>query len=171
MDQTSQQELMYADDLHVGDSWLSEWREITGEDVADFAHLTGDHDPLHTDASGASSPFGQPIAHGLMGLSVLAGLSTNYPRVATRAFTGVTDWEFTAPIFFGDKVQVLTEVESLEPHGRRSFRVVWFRKLLNKEGKVLQQGRFITLVSRKAPAREAKTPPEDKTQRGKLPPR
>ena len=169
MDQKTEFELLYADDLKVGDSWLSDWREISGDDVADFASLTGDHDPLHTDTTGDSSPFGQPIAHGLLGLSVLAGKSTNYPRVATRAFTSVADWEFKAPIFFGDKVQVLTEVESLEDHGRRNVQVVWFRKLLNEEGKVVQQGRFITLVSRRRPIRKPKA--DGETQRGQLPPR
>ena len=170
MDQTSQKELLYADGLNVGDSWLSDWREISGDDVADFAALTGDQDPLHTDKTGQTSPFGEPIAHGLLGLSVLAGLSTNFPRVATRAFTSVTDWEFKAPIFFGDKVQVLTEVESMEPHGRRSMQVVWFRKLLNEAGKVVQQGRFVTLVSLRRPARRT-TETKEVSQRGQLPPR
>jgi len=170
MDQTTEKELLYADDLSVGDSWLSDWREISGDDVADFADLTGDQDPLHTDKTGETSPFGEPIAHGLLGLSVLAGLSTNFPRVATRAFTSVSDWEFKAPIFFGDKVQVRTAVESMEPHGRRSVQVIWFRQLLNQAGKVVQQGRFVTLVALKQPAaRTAKS--KETSQRGKLPPR
>ncbi len=171
MDQTRQQELLYSEDLSVGDSWTSDWREVSGEDVADFAQLTGDHDPLHTDTSGASSPYGEPIAHGLLGLSVMAGLSTNYPRVATLAFTTVSDWEFKAPIFFGNKVQVVTEVESIEPHGRRASRIVWFRKLLNEDGKVLQQGRLVTLVSSKHRVRAAAGSDEGESRRGKLPPR
>ena len=170
MDQTTEKELLYADDLKVGDSWLSDWREISGDDIADFAELTGDHDPLHTDKTGETSPFGEPIAHGLLGLSVLAGLSTNFPRVATRAFTGVSDWEFKAPIFFGDKVQVKTEVESLTPHGRRSVQVIWFRQLLNEDGKVVQHGRFNTLVSLKQPSRRTADKKEE-SQRGQLPPR
>lgn len=170
MDQTTEKQLLYCEDLSVGDSWSSEWREISGDDVADFAELTGDHDPLHTDTSGASSPYGEPIAHGLLGLSVMAGLSTLFPRVATLAFTTIADWEFKAPIFFGNKVQVVTEVESMEPHGRRASRIVWFRRLLNEDGKILQQGRLITLVSSKSRVRPAaKT--ESESQRGKLPPR
>ena len=170
MDQTTEKQLLYCEDLSVGDSWSSEWREISGDDVADFAELTGDHDPLHTDTSGASSPYGEPIAHGLLGLSVMAGLSTLFPRVATLAFTTIADWEFKAPIFFGNKVQVVTEVESMQPHGRRASRIVWFRRLLNEDGKILQQGRLITLVSSKSRVRPgAKT--ESESQRGKLPPR
>ena len=133
---------LYFEDLSIGDCWLSEWREITGDDVADFAQLTGDHDPLHTD-QGAESPFGQPIAHGLLGLGVLAGLSTNYPKAATLAFVGISDWKFEAPIFFGDRVQVKTEVVEIEKHGRRACRVVWLSKLLNQDNRVVQQGGFI----------------------------
>ena len=170
MQQTTEQPLLYMEDLSEGDSWTSPWREISGEDVADFARLTGDHDPLHTDTSGQSSPFGQPVAHGLLGLSVLAGQSTMFPRVATLAFTEVRNWEFKAPVFFDEKVQVVTEVESLEAHGRRACKVVWFRKLINESGKVVQQGRFVTLVASKSRAK--KEPAEQTpTQRGKLPPR
>lgn len=149
---------LYFEDLSIGDCWLSEWREITGDDVADFAQLTGDHDPLHTD-QGAESPFGQPIAHGLLGLGVLAELSTNYPKAATLAFVGISDWKFEAPIFFGDRVQVKTEVVEIEKHGRRACRVVWLRKLLNQDNRVVQQGRFISLVASKARARRTDQQP------------
>ena len=145
MEPSTATDLLYYEDLQVGDYWVSDWREISGDDVADFANLTGDHDPLHTDQA-IDSPYGQPIAHGLLGLSVMAGLSTNFPKAATAAFVGVADWEFKAPIFFGDKVQVKTQVETIEPHGRRACRVVWFRQLLNEEGRVVQEGRLVTLV-------------------------
>ena len=170
MKQVSEQPLLYQEDLNVGDSWTSDSRMVSADDVAYFARLTGDHDPLHTDISGQSSPFGEPVAHGLLGLGILAGLSTNFPRVATLAFVSVTDWEFTNPIFFGQKVHVVTEIESLEQHGRRACRVVWFRRLVNEQDKVVQQGRFITLVASKSRVKKSSPKPED-TQRGNLPPR
>ncbi len=161
-------EKLYSEDLAVGESWLSDWREVTGDDVADFAELTGDHDPLHTD-QGAASPFGEPVAHGLLGLSVLAGLSTTFPSVATLALVSIAEWKFEAPIFFGDRVQVHTEVEEILPHGRRATRVTWIRKLLNQDGRVVQQGRFISLVATKARAK--RRPAEEKAQHGSLPAR
>ncbi|NNE00600.1 MAG: acyl dehydratase [Pirellulaceae bacterium] len=170
MNPTTQKEPLFFDDLQVGDHWVSQWREVSGDDVADFAALTGDHDPLHTD-QGAKSPFGEPVAHGLLGLSVLAGLSTNFPRVATLALVGISDWQFDAPIFFGDRVQVSTEIEAIEPHGRRAGRVTWLRKLLNEDNRVLQQGRFISLVATKARATRMSRQAETSTQRGTLPAR
>jgi acyl dehydratase len=156
-------EPLYLEDMNVGDRWLSESREITADDVADFALLTGDHDPLHSDQT-LSSPFGEPVAHGLLGLSVLAGLSSAKPNVATLALVGISDWQFEAPIFFGDCVQVLTEIEEIQRHGRRAGRVTWIRQLLNQHGRVVQRGRFVSLVATRARARRLSVQ-EDAPQR------
>ncbi|EMI41598.1 MaoC family dehydratase [Rhodopirellula sp. SWK7] len=145
---------LFYEDLQVGQSWTSPSRPISLEDVRAFSALTGDFDPLHS-ADGddesmeaeANSPFGRPVAHGLLGLSVLAGLSTEYPRAATLALVGITDWQFENPIFFGEIVHVVTEVETVAPHGRRAGRITWLRKLISSDGRLLQQGRFVTLVA------------------------
>lgn len=154
--------------MNVGDRWLSQWREIAPEDVAQFAALTGDNDPLHTDG-GTDSPFGKPVAHGLLGLSILAGLSSERPNVATLAFVSISDWQFEAPIFFGDRVQVCTEIEQIQQHGRRAGRVTWIRQLLNQDGRVVQRGRLVSLVATRARARRLSA--QEETQRGSLPAR
>ncbi len=156
LEPSAETEPLYLEDMKVGDRWLSNSRKITAEDVANFATLTGDHDPLHTD-NGSASPFGEPVAHGLLGLSVLAGLSTEYPNVATLALVGISDWQFEAPIFFGDRVQVSTEIEQIQQHGRRAGRVTWIRQLLNQHGRVIQRGRFVSLVATRARARRLST--------------
>ncbi len=139
---------LYFEDLQPGDMWTSQKREVTAEDVADFAELTGDHDPLHTDQLvAAGSPFGGPIAHGLLGLSILAGLSSTSPNVATLALIGISDWEFDAPIFFGDSVHVVTRVTDVASHGRRAGRVTWLRQLVNQNDRIVQKGVFVTLVA------------------------
>lgn len=145
--------LLFLDHLTVGDQWTSQSREVTAEDVAEFAVLTGDEDPLHTDDSGGS-PFGEPVAHGLLGLSVLAGLSSQKPKVATLALVGISDWSFDAPIYFGDSVRVRTTVESIEQHGRRAGRVTWMRQLINQQDRVVQQGRFVSLVATMARSKQ-----------------
>lgn len=139
---------LYFEDLHPGDIWTSLSREVTAEDVADFAELTGDHDPLHTDQLvAAASPFGGPVAHGLLGLSVLAGLSSTCPNVATLALIGIRDWDFEAPIFFGDVLHVVTRVTDVSSHGRRAGRVTWLRQLINQNNRIVQKGIFVTLVA------------------------
>jgi 3-hydroxybutyryl-CoA dehydratase len=137
---------LFLEDIRVGDRWSSEFREITSDDVEEFAVLTGDHDPLHR-SDGDHSPFGEPVAHGLLGLSVLAGLSSRSPNVATLALVGISEWQFESPIFFGDRVRVVTEIQEIQQHGRRAGRVTWLRQLLNQDDRVVQRGRIITLVA------------------------
>ncbi len=139
---------LYLEDLAIGRLWTSPARTITESDIVSFAGMTGDYDPLHIDHEYArQSPYGKPIAHGLLGLSLMAGLSSNAPRVRTLALVKVTDWQFLHPVYVGDTVHAVTQVESISPRGRRSGEVVWFRKLLNQRDECVQSGRIITLVS------------------------
>ena len=150
---------LYFDELQVGQKWHSPARTVTETDVVNFAGLTWDFDPLHTDHEFArQTPFRQPIAHGLLGLSFLAGLSSTAPRIRTAALVAVTDWKFLKPIFFGDTVHVVTEVTEKRPNGRRTGRVLWKRQLVNQKGEVVQEGTIETLVSTLL-ARPAKTAP------------
>ncbi|MCA9132319.1 MAG: MaoC family dehydratase N-terminal domain-containing protein [Planctomycetales bacterium] len=142
---------LYLEDLEIGSSWTSPARTVTEGDIAAFAGLTGDHDPLHTDHEYArQSPYGRPIAHGLLGVSLMAGLSSTCPRVRTLALVKVDNWEFLRPVFIGDTVHVITQVESICPRGRRSGEVVWFRQLVNQRSECVQSGRLVTLVSSQA---------------------
>jgi 3-hydroxybutyryl-CoA dehydratase len=139
---------LFFEDLQVGASWKSHGRTITEADVVSFAGLTGDFDPLHVDHEFArQSPFGRPIAHGLLGLSFLAGLSSTCPAVHTAAFVAIRSWEFKGPLFPGDTVHVSTEVLEAEQTSKRRGRVVWRRQLVNQQGEVVQDGILETLVS------------------------
>ena len=141
-------ERLFFDELEIGNRWISQARTITETDVVNFACLTGDFDPLHVDHEhAAETPFGKPIAHGLLGLSLLAGLSSQNPAVQTVAFLGIRDWEFHKPIYFGDTIHAVTEVEDLQPKGRRTGLVRWRRELVNQNGDVVQSGILETLVS------------------------
>lgn len=140
------------EELQVGDSWQSNSRTILQSDIQQFANLTGDHDRLHVDEEFASSgPFGQTVAHGMLGMSVLAGLSSTAPLVQTAALVDVQNWSFCKPIFPGDTVFAITEVVGLKPHGRRHGQVSWYRKLINQNGEKVQEGTLVTLVMRRVP--------------------
>ena len=141
-------ECLYLEDLEPGASWTSPARTLTETDIVSFAGMTGDFDPLHVDHEfAASTPYGKPIAHGLLGLSLMAGLSSTCPRVRTLALVRVEDWQFVRPIFVGDTIHTVTQVESIVPRGRRSGEVVWLRKLVNQRGECVQSGKIVTLVS------------------------
>ena len=140
------------EDLQLGDRWTSQERIVLDEDIQQFAALTGDQDPLHIDpVFAANGPFGRPIAHGLLGISFLAGLSSQAPSVQTSAFVSIRSWSFTKPVYSGDRVHVVTEVLDLKPHGRRHGEVHWYRQLINQDGQKVQEGILVTLVSRRVP--------------------
>ena len=99
---------LHFEDLHVGDCWQSRARTITETDVVNFACMTGDFDPLHVDHEFAkSTPFGKPIAHGLLGLAWVAGLGSDSPSVNTAAFLSIERWEFHRPAHIGDTVRAI----------------------------------------------------------------
>ena len=141
-------EPLYFDQLHIGDHWRSRGRTITEADVVAFASLTGDFDPLHMDEEYArNSPHGQRIAHGLLGLSYLAGLNFNCPSVHTVSFIGIREWRFLKPMFFGDTIYGEAEVTDLKPTIQRRGHVVWHRQLVNQRGEVVMGGIVDTLVA------------------------
>jgi acyl dehydratase len=139
---------LFFHDLAVGDEWESPRRTVTEADVVGFAGLSGDFNALHVDHHAARrGPFRKPVAHGLLGLAIASGLASHSPHVATLAFLQIKEWKFLLPIYFGDTIQVITRVHALESRarGRRGL-VTWHRRLVNQEGKTLQQGLTETLV-------------------------
>ena len=103
------------DELVVGEEWESPRRTVTETDVVIFAGLSGDFNPLHIDHTfSKSGPFGRPIAHGLLGMSIATGLSSQAPRIDTMAFLAILEWRFLRPIVFGDTIHAVSKVESLE---------------------------------------------------------
>jgi 3-hydroxybutyryl-CoA dehydratase len=142
------------DQLQVAQRWVSQGRTITETDVVMFAGISGDYNPLHVDHEHArQTPFGRPIAHGLLGLSLVAGLGSHSPNAATEAFLGVRSWDFLKPAYIGDTVHVVTEVVAMTPKSRRRGHVAWKRELLNQHGEVVQSGIFETLVATAAGVR------------------
>lgn len=101
------------EELEVGDAFTTPWRTVDDRDVLGFAALTGDHHPQHVDAGWAArSPFGERIAHGLLVVSLAAGLVPFDPRrvVALRRLGDVV---FKRPVALGAQVRVEGEVADL----------------------------------------------------------
>jgi 3-hydroxybutyryl-CoA dehydratase len=143
---------LYFDDLEVGQQWESAGRTVTQADIVNFAGLSGDFNPIHMDHEFAkTTPFHQPIAHGLLVFAIASGLSVTSPLVRTIAFLSIREWQFKGPIFIGDTIRVLTKVLEKEARARgRRGTVTWHRQLINQEGKVVQEGISLTLVEGRA---------------------
>jgi acyl dehydratase len=136
------------DKLTIGDRHVSPARTVTETDVVQFAGMTADFGPIHTDHEfAAQTPFGKPIAHGLMGLAWVAGMAHYFPWVQTEALLSLQEWKFLKPIFIGDTLHLVNEVIDLKPKGKRRGRVVWRRQLVNQRGEIVQEGLFETYVA------------------------
>lgn len=109
--------MKYFDDFKVGEIALTRARTITETDIVNFAALTGDWYPLHTDVEySKKGPFGERIAHGMLILSIANGLMPLY-EMAIIAFYGMDKVRFTAPTKIGDTIHVELEVTEMQDKG------------------------------------------------------
>ena len=103
------------DELSSGDRFTTRGRTVTEADVVAFAGLTGDFHPQHVDAEwAAASPFGGRIAHGLLALSMAAGLVPFDPE-RVMALRRVRDVVFKRPVRLGDTIRVEGKVADVRP--------------------------------------------------------
>lgn len=67
---------LYLEEFEVGKVYISQGRTITEADVVNFAGLSGDFNVLHTnDEFAKTGPFKERVAHGMLGASIMTGLS------------------------------------------------------------------------------------------------
>lgn len=144
----------YFEDISVGDRNTTPARTITETDVVNFASLSGDWFPLHTDASYAESTFyGERIAHGMLVLSVVTGLITLTPG-AVQAFHGIENLRFSRPTFIGDTIHAETEVTDARDRGEKGL-VTSALTVKNQRGETVVTADFRWLVARGKTAPDA----------------
>jgi acyl dehydratase len=104
---------LYFEEFEVGQKVTTVGRTVAESDIFTFAGLSGDFNQIHTDADfSKDAPFGQRVAHGLLGLSIASGLimRTGILEGTVIAFREINNWKFINPIFIGDTIHVETEV-------------------------------------------------------------
>ncbi|ULH15173.1 MaoC family dehydratase [Deinococcus sp. KNUC1210] len=100
---------------------LSEWVSITQERVNAFAEATGDRQFIHIDPErAAQTPFGGPIAHGFLTLSLLAGEFANAGGVLRLDGAkmvvnyGLNRVRFIAPVRVGSRLRNRGVLQTVE---------------------------------------------------------
>lgn len=107
----------------------SDWVLVSQHEVDLFADATGDHQWIHVDVERArrESPFGGPVAHGFLTLSLLPMLMANtveFSGVRARVNYGLNRVRFTSPLPVGSKVRLRATLHDVEDEGP-AVKVTW----------------------------------------------
>jgi len=97
----------------------SNWVEVTQERVNLFADATGDHQWIHVDVdrANAESPFGGPIGHGYLTLSLLIPMWSEVLVVSDATMGvnyGLNKVRFPAPVPVGSKLRLTATLQEVE---------------------------------------------------------
>jgi len=121
----SQQTIDYAEiaGLTGRDLGWTDWLEVTQDRIDTFADASDDHQWIHVDVdrANAESPFGAPIAHGFLSLSLATKFWSellDVTGVTTKVNYGLDKVRFVSPVKVGTKIRMNAVVaEVLEVKG------------------------------------------------------
>ena len=98
---------------------VSEWFEVTQDRVNTFADATDDHQWIHVDAERATaeSPFGGPIGHGFLTLSLFVPMWSQILQVTDITMGvnyGLNKVRFPAPVPVGARIRLVATLLDVE---------------------------------------------------------
>ncbi len=141
------------DQFNEGDSFVSQARTVTEADVVSFAGLSGDFNPLHTDAVFAeSTPFGKRIAHGMLVVSMATGMA-NWTGIFEGTALALMEQviRYKGAVHFGDTVHLELRVAEKKTTSKADRGVVIFdAQVINQEGKAVIEGQWTLMMRREA---------------------
>lgn len=109
---------------------------VTESHLVQWAGLTGDWYPLHTDAEFASaSPFGQRVAHGPLTFALAVGLMAQCGVFgdAIHGWLGADNLKALRPVLIGDTIGVTATVRESQPSTRGERGVVTLEYVVNNQ--------------------------------------
>jgi oxepin-CoA hydrolase/3-oxo-5,6-dehydrosuberyl-CoA semialdehyde dehydrogenase len=126
-------------ELHIGDTWKTERRTVTLEDIEHFANFTGDKFYAHMDeeAAKASPVFEGRVAHGYLILSFAAGLFVDPDPGPVLANTGLENQRFLTPLYPGDSMRVELTVRSKSLKSEDTGVVRWAVEIFNQRDELV----------------------------------
>lgn len=150
-------EYRYLDDYTIGERMVSPARTITETDIVNFAGITGDWHPLHTDAVyAAKGPFKERIAHGMLTLSIGMALPfrlgpySSYLPASFLAFYGMDRVRFTAPLRIGDTIHCEVEVLEIKDKDKKQGILTTQHNIKNQNGQLLASYVIQVLCAKKS---------------------
>ena len=135
---------LFLEDLKVGQSAMF-GRTVTEADIAAFAGVSGDTNPIHLhDGFARTTRFGQRIAHGMLSGSFISTvIGTKLPGPGAVYISQTMN--FMAPVIIGDTITAIATITAIDPQRRR---VILKTQCFNGE-KVVIDGEATVLVPRR----------------------
>ena len=132
---------MTLDELQVGQS-AERTRTVTTADIAAFADVSGDHNPVHLDDTfAASTPFRGVIAHGMLsGAFISALIAGELPGQGSIYLS--QSLSFRRPVRPGDEVVTRVEITAIDPEKGR----VTLATTCTVAGKMVVEGEAVVLA-------------------------
>jgi len=129
--------------VKVGDRAEFE-KAVTSEDIALFAQVSGDTNPLHRDAEyAAKTRFGECIAHGMLTAGFIsAALGTKLAPHCCVVYLSQS-LRFLRPVKIGDTVKAVAQVKGIEPEKRL---VTIETDCFNQNGDPVVKGEAVVLL-------------------------
>jgi acyl dehydratase len=107
----------------------SDWMVVTQEAINQFAQATGDHQWIHVDVERAKAgPFGAPIAHGFLTLSLIPQFVASAIHIADVRMGvnyGLNRVRFMGPVPAGSRVRAALTLLKAEPIDNQGRQLTW----------------------------------------------
>lgn len=116
---------------------VSDWFTVTQQQINQFADATGDHQWIHVDVERAKAgPFGAPIAHGFLTLSLIPKFFENAMTIVQSRMGvnyGLNKVRFVAPVPVGSRLRARMKLLACEPIDNQGLQMTW-QATIEREG-------------------------------------
>lgn len=143
----------YFEEFNIGDAYETARRTITEADVVQFAGISGDFNPLHTDEifGKENSPFKTRIAHGMLVMSAATGLANQLGifEGTSLALLSMTI-KYTGAVFFGDTIRLVLKPTEKKESSKTDRGVVTFDcAVLNQRDEKVVDTQWVVMLKRR----------------------
>lgn len=137
--------------FNVGDTFVCQARTVTEADVVNFAGISGDHNPLHTNEEyGKTTPFGGRIAHGVLVLAIGTGQINQL-----GIFEGTTlallqqTVKYVGAVKFGDTIHLESKVAEKKESSKPDRGILTLEnKIINQDGRTVIEVQEVVMLKR-----------------------
>lgn len=137
--------------FNLNDVYVCQGRTVTEADTVNFAGISGDYNPLHTNEEyGRTTPFGGRIAHGMLALAIATGQANQL-----GIFEGTTiallqqTVKYVGAVKFGDTIHLELKIAEKKETSKPDRGILTLdTTVLNQHGQAVIEGQWIVMIKR-----------------------